>query len=167
MGVRDVMPWGRPHNPAQASFREADQAPFLALHRDINRLFDDLFHGLDLPIPVAHTAHWAGGWPSVEVSETAKEVRVTAEVPGLDTGDVEVLLQDGMLTLRGEKRAETEDGERQFTERLYGRFERRIPVGEVDEDKVKARFRNGVLTVILPRSERAAASARRIVINDK
>ncbi|MFX7768347.1 Hsp20/alpha crystallin family protein, partial [Acinetobacter baumannii] len=74
---------------------------------------------------------------------------------------------DGMLTLRGEKRAEAEDRERQFTERLYGRFERRIPVGEVDEDKVKASFKNGVLTVTLPRTERAAATARRIAINDK
>jgi len=161
------MPWGRPHNPASTSLRDADQSPFLALHRDINRLFDDLFHGLDLPMPTGQAAHWAGGWPSVEVSETEKEVRITAEVPGLNTGDVEVLLQDGMLTLRGEKRAEAEDRERQFTERLYGRFERRIPVGEVDEDKVKASFKNGVLTVTLPRTERAAATARRIAINDK
>ncbi|QCI67467.1 Hsp20/alpha crystallin family protein [Phreatobacter stygius] len=167
MGVRDIMPWGRPHNQAPTGFREAEQSPFLALHRDVNRLFDDLFHGFDLPMPAGRPSHWAGGWPSMEMSETDREVRIAAEVPGLDEKDVEVLLQDGVLTLRGEKRAETEDKDRQFTERLYGRFERRIAVGEVDEDRVKATFKNGVLTVTLPKTERAAAAARRIAINER
>ena len=73
-----------------------------------------------------------------------------------------------MLTLRGEKRSETEDKDKQFSERFYGRFERRIPLGlEIEEDKVSAEFRNGVLTVTLPKTERARARARRIAINGK
>jgi HSP20 family protein len=76
-----------------------------------------------------------------------------------------VILEDGVLTLRGEKRSETEDKDRQFSERYYGRFERRIPLGyEVTEDKVDARFRNGVLTVTLPKSEKAQSQVKRIAI---
>ena len=68
-----------------------------------------------------------------------------AEVPGLEENDIEVLLEDGVLTLRGEKKSETEDKDRQFSERYYGRFERRLVLGgEVDEDKVAATFKNGV-----------------------
>lgn len=81
---------------------------------------------------------------------------------------IEVLLDDGVLTLRGEKRSETEDKDRQFSERFYGRFERRIPLGyEVEEDKVAAAFKNGVLTVTLPKSPNAQSKVKRIAINGK
>ena len=104
-------------------------------------------------------------WPSVEISDTEKELRITAEVPGLEEKDIEVLLDDGVLTLKGEKRSETEDKDRQFSERVYGRFERRIPLGyEVEQDKVDAHFRNGVLTVILPKTAKAQSQAKRIAI---
>lgn len=89
-----------------------------------------------------------------------------AEVPGLEENDVEVLLEDGVLTLRGEKKSETEDKDRQFSERYYGRFEGRLALGrEVDEDKVAATFKNGVLTVTLPKTEKSQANAKRIEIN--
>jgi HSP20 family protein len=72
---------------------------------------------------------------------------------------------DDVLTLRGEKRAESEDKERRFSERYYGRFERRIPLGyEVEQDKIDARFKNGVLTIVLPKSERAQSQVKRIAI---
>lgn len=137
--------------------------PFLSLHRNVNRLFDEVFRGIDTPSVLGRTAFHNGTWPSVEFSETDKEIRVTAEIPGLDENDIEVILDDGVLTLRGEKKSETEDKDRQFSERYYGRFERRFGMGrEVDEDKVTATFKNGVLTVTLPRSEKAQASAKRI-----
>lgn len=70
-----------------------------------------------------------------------------------------------MLTLKGEKRAETEDKDRQFSERYYGRFERRISIdSEVQADKVGARFKNGVLNVTLPKDSNAQSRARRIEI---
>jgi len=110
---------------------------------------------------------FGGSWPSVEISNGEKEIKVTAEVPGLEEKDIEVLLDDGVLTLKGEKRSETEDKERQFSERYYGRFERRIPVGyEVKEDEVDARFKNGVLTVTLPKTEKAQSQVRRIAIKN-
>ena len=70
-----------------------------------------------------------------------------------------------LLTLRGEKRSETEDKDRQFSERYYGRFERRIPIGyEIEEDRIDARFKNGVLSVILPKTPKAQSQAKRIAI---
>ena len=165
MNVRDLIPWrrGAGSNPPPTAFRDSDN-PFLSLHREVNRLFDDFFRGFDMP-PVGRFGSW-GSWPTVEVSETDKEVRVTAEVPGLDEKDVEVLLQDGVLTLRGERQSESQSSDRYFTERFYGQFERRIPLDvEVEEDKVGAAFKNGVLTVTLPKSARAQSKTRRIPIS--
>lgn len=167
MSVRDLIPWGRNNgNQAPTVLRDDDRDPFLSLHREVNRLFDDVFRGFGSGLPAFGSASAFGaGWPSVEIADTDKEIKVTAEVPGLEEKDIEVLLNDGVLTLRGEKRSENEDKDRQFSERYYGRFERRIPLGvEVDEDKVAASFRNGVLTVTLPKTEKAQTQVKRIAI---
>ena len=170
MNMKDLIPWSRVENKSPAVYRDAD--PFMALHREVNRLFDDAFRGFDqfgmgrFPGLATSRANW--GWPNVEFSETDKEIRVTAELPGLDEKDVEVTLDDDVLVLRGEKRAENEDKERQFSERFYGHFERHIPLGaEVEDDKVEARFKNGVLTITMPKTERAQSKAKRIAINGK
>ena len=170
MSVRDLIPWGRNNgNQLPSVFRDDDRDPFLSLHREVNRLFDDVFRGFDSGLPaLGRPSSFGGGWPNVEVSDGEKEIRVTAEVPGLEEKDIEVLLEDGALTLKGEKKSETEDKDRQFSERFYGRFERRIPLGyEVEDDKVSADFKNGVLTVALPKTEGARAKAKRIAINGK
>jgi HSP20 family protein len=172
MSVRDLIPWGRDRGSRTPTiFREGegDRDPFLSLHREVNRLFDDVFRGFDTRLPsLGRFSSVGGNWPSVEISDGEKEIRVTAEVPGLDENDIEVLLDDGVLTLKGEKRSDTEDKDRQFSERFYGRFERRVPLGyDVEEDKVSAAFKNGVLTVTLPKTERAQAKAKRIAINGK
>jgi HSP20 family protein len=128
----------------------------------MNRLFDDVFRGFDDP------RLWGGrgGWPSVDVEETEKEYRVTAELPGLEERDVEVLLQDGLLTVRGEKKLETEARNRSYSERFYGRFERQITLDrDVDDGAVNATFKNGVLTVTVPKNARAVERTKRIPIN--
>jgi HSP20 family protein len=101
------------------------------------------------------------------VSETDKDVKVTAELPGLEENDVGVELANGVLAIKGEKKTETEDKNRRFSERYYGRFERRIPVEDVDEDKVSASFKNGVLTVTMPKLPQAESKVKRIAINSK
>lgn len=166
MSVRDLIPWGREESRVPSLFRSDERDPFLSLHREVNRLFDDVFRGFDGPLPsVGRASPFGGNWPSVEISDNDKEIKVTAEVPGMDEKDIEVLFDDGVLTLRGEKRSETEDKERQFSERTYGRFERRIPLGyEVEEDKIDARFKNGVLSVTLPKTVKAQSQAKRIEI---
>ncbi|MER8751413.1 Hsp20/alpha crystallin family protein [Mesorhizobium sp. M1050] len=167
MTIRDLMPWSRDANQASTLFRDRDQDPFMSLHREMSRLVDDMFRGFGSRLP-SMLSSAGGSWPSVEISETDKEIRVTAEIPGMEDKDIEVLLDDGVLTLRGEKQAETDDKERQFSERFYGRFERRIPIGfEVEEDKVAADFRNGVLFVTLPKSEKAQSRTKRIPIGGK
>jgi HSP20 family protein len=167
MSVRDLIPWGRNDDSQTPSvYRDGEQNPFLSLHREMNRLFDDAFRGFDNRLPAFGMSSLGATWPKVEVSETDNELEVTAEIAGLEQKDIEVLLDDGVLTLRGEKRSETEDKNRQFSERYYGRFERRIPLRyEVEEDKVQASFQNGVLTVTLPKSANAQSRVRRIAIN--
>jgi HSP20 family protein len=125
------------------------------LRDQMNRLFDTAFRGL--------TRQTAPAWPSLEVQEKDGAYRISAELPGLDEKDVEVSVQDGVLTIRGEKKAETEDKERQYSERYYGRFERRLALGELDEDKITASFANGVLTITAPKS--AKAEAKKIPIS--
>ena len=167
MSVRNfLIPRSRDNNPAPTSYRGDDMDPFLSLHRDVNRLFDEVFRGFDTPSIFGRMRTGSAAWPNVEMSETDKEILVTAEVPGLEENDIEVLLEDDVLTLRGEKKSESEDSSRQFSERYYGRFERRLALGrEVEQDKVAATFKNGVLTVTLPKTAKSQANAKRIAIN--
>ncbi|GAC1331738.1 MAG: Hsp20/alpha crystallin family protein [Beijerinckiaceae bacterium] len=161
MNMRDLIPWGRDTNAVPSMYRNDQTSPFFTLHREMNRLFDETFRDFGSPSLFGRVP----AWPSVEVNETDKDMRISAELPGLDEKDVEVLMEDGGLTIRGEKKSEVEDQARQFSERYYGRFERRIPLGfEVETDKVSAEFRNGVLTVTLPKSAKAQAQAKRIAI---
>jgi len=140
--------------------------PFLTLHREMNRVFDDVFRGLNVtPFGLGRFSEKALSWPHIEVNETDKDLRVTAELPGLDDKDVQIELSNGLLCIKGEKKTETEDKERLFSERYYGHFERRIPVDEVDEDKVSAAFKNGVLTVTMPKVPHAQSRTKRIPIN--
>ena len=162
MALRDLMPWN--NGSRELGSYRGEGNPFLSLHREMNRLFDDAFRSFDVaPFGSAH----AMGWPNVEVSETDKEVKVTAELPGLEQKDVAVELANGMLTISGEKKSETEDKERRFSERFYGRFERHIPIDDVDQDKVAASFNKGVLTVTLPKSPTAQQKVKRIPVNAK
>jgi len=113
----------------------------MTLHREMNRLFDDMFRGFGGTPFSQPRAFVGGGWPNIEVSETEKEVKVCAELPGLEEKDINVELMNGILCIKGEKKTETEDKDRLFSERYYGRFERRIPVDEVEEDKASASFK--------------------------
>ena len=166
MNMRDLIPWGRSEQTTPSRYREEGDL-FMTLHREMNRLFDDVFRGFDVaPFGSLSGVGRMAGWPSVEVSETDKDVRISAELPGLDEKDVEVLMGEGVLTIRGEKKSEIDDKERAFSERTYGRFDRRIPLGQdVDEDKVEAAFKNGVLTITVPKMAQAASQMKRIAIN--
>ncbi|TYO66870.1 Hsp20/alpha crystallin family protein [Bradyrhizobium hipponense] len=161
MGFRDLIPWSR--NQELAPVRDSFD-PFLTLHREMNRLFDDVFRGF-AGSNLSPMMEGRFGWPKVELSETDKMLTVTAELPGLTEKDVEVEIANGVLTLRGEKKAERNGEGRYFTERYYGAFERQIPIEDVEEDKAEASFKNGVLTVSLPRSDKPREGVRRIAIN--
>jgi len=171
MAVRDLIPWGRSRASVPSNVQQGEEMnPFLTLHREMNRLFDDVFNRFDAGMPSSLLGRMpglsGGGWPSLEVNASDNELRVSAELPGMDEKDVEILVDDGVLTIRGEKKSETEDQGRRFSERYYGRFERSIALPyEVEEDKANASFQNGVLTVTLPKSAKAQEKAKRIAIN--
>jgi HSP20 family protein len=166
MAVRDLIPWNRGREITAR--RDEERDPFLTLHREMNRLFDDVFRGFDLtPFGTDRFFDRGMGWPNIEVSETDTDLKVTAELPGLEEKDVQVELANGVLSIKGEKKTETEDKDRRFSERYYGRFERRIPVEKVDEDKVSAAFKNGVLTVTMTKAPEAQSRVKRIPISGK
>jgi HSP20 family protein len=164
MNIRELVPWSRSDRDRSVATRSSAVSPVVSLHREVNRLFDDVFRAFD------DSRVWGGrsAWPTVDVDETDKEYQVTAELPGLEENDVEVLLQDGVLTVRGEKKLETESRNRSYSERFYGRFERQITLDrDVDESAVKASFKNGVLTVTVPKNARAIERTKRIPINSE
>ena len=112
--------------------RGNDVHPVLALHREMNRIFDDVFRGFDRqPFGVFRSL----SWPKIDIDETETDIRVTADLPGLEEKDVSLEIANGMLLISGEKKSETEDKARRFSERYYGRFERRIPLEGVEDDK--------------------------------
>lgn len=160
--------WGRQENRSPSVHREDERNPLLSLRREMDRLFEDAFRGFGLGFNMPRFGLSAVGqpnWPSIEVSDSETEVRVVAEVPGLSEKDVELTLEDGMLCIRGERQAATEDKGRGYSERFYGQFERRIalPSG-VQEDKAEARFEHGVLTITVPKAP-GTENRRRIPIN--
>ena len=158
MNMRDLIPWGRQSSSAPVAYGNEDPNPLLSFRRDMDRLVEDLFRG---SLPGLDWSPSAISWPKLEVSDSDREVRITAEVPGMNENDVELLVEDGVLTLRGEKKSESQDKDRGYSERFYGRFERRIglPTG-VDEEGAKADFRDGVLTITLPKSPEAERGRR-------
>jgi HSP20 family protein len=161
MALRDLIPWN--NGSRDVSSYHSHGNPLLAVHREMNRLFDEAFRAFE----TGTFGSQAMIWPSVEVNETDKEVKVVAELPGLEEKDVAVELANGVLKISGEKKSETEDKERRFSERFYGRFERHIPIDDVDQDKVGASFNKGVLTVTLPKSPTAQQKVKRIPVNAK
>jgi HSP20 family protein len=161
MNVRDLVPWTRGGDRDRTLPASQDAvSPFFTLHREVNRLFDDVFRGFDAPRLLSGAA-----WPQIEVEETSRDYVVTAELPGLEEKDVEILVCDDILIVRGEKHARTEDRSRAFSERIYGRFERRIALDGVSEANVRAEFHNGLLTITVPKSPQSQQSVRRIAIN--
>lgn len=161
MAVRDLIPWGRQNQTtAPALIGERDWSPLASFRREVDRLFDDMFRA---PVVGGLGGGMVTSWPTIEVKDDDREVVITAEVPGMDQNDVELLVDNGMLTIRGEKKGERD--ERGYSERWYGRFERQIPLpSSVEEDKCTADFRDGLLTVHLPKSEERE-SRKRIPIN--
>ncbi len=135
-----------------------------ALFGDMDRVLDALWRGAGV---APSTLGDEGFAPRIDVSETDREYRVSAELAGLEEKDFDVSVDDDILTLKGEKRSSSEDEEDgyRYAERVHGRFERalRIP-GEFLADEVKATYRNGVLTVTLPKPPEAQAKSRVIPI---
>ena len=115
------------------------------LHREIDRLFSDLAQGVGTQANIA---------PNIEISETDKAIEISAEMPGLERKDVEISIEDDTLTIRGEKKVEEDNKDKnvQHSERSYGVFLRvlQLPPG-IDPSSVQATMSNGVLKITIPK----------------
>lgn len=158
MAMRDLIPWRRQDSTSPVAMQAERTHPLAEFRQEFDRLFDDF---LRAPLAPRFGRSDGFGWPSVEVAEKNDEVVVTAELPGLDENDIELVVDNGMLTIRGERKTERSDDERGWSERYYGRFERSVALPDgADESGCQADFENGVLTVRMPTSEEARRGRR-------
>ena len=140
--------------------------PFASLRRDMERMYEDLSRDFGWGPPATTTGMVAA--PRIDVSETDAELKIEAEMPGVDEKDVEVVLSDGRLTIKGEKKQEKKEEKKDYhlVERSYGSFARSIGLPfEADPGQVKATVANGVLTVTVPKPPQVKAKEKKIPIS--
>jgi HSP20 family protein len=155
MDIRDIVPW--------KWGREDD--PFVPLKKEMNRLFEDFSRGFELE-PFGRRIR-AAFEPKVNVSESEKEIKVSAELPGMDDKDINISLSENELTIKGEKKEEKEEKKENYyhMERSYGSFSRTLPLPcKVESDKVEAQFKKGVLTITLPKAAEAIKETKKIEV---
>jgi HSP20 family protein len=134
-------------------FREVSR-----LRSEMDRLWDEYFG----PGRRAFQPMEEAWMPAVDVSETADKVTVKAEIPGMEAKDIEISMVGDTLTIKGEKKVEREEKDENYhmVERSYGSFSRAMKLPAVVEaDKVEATYKNGVLTVVLPKKEEVKPKA--------
>jgi HSP20 family protein len=154
MAIRDLIPWRKERVPV----RRQEQEPFLTLQQEMNRMFDEFLGDWGAQLPALWREPWTSFSPRVDVTETEEEVRVEAELPGLDAEDIDVSLSRNVLTISGEKKHEKEEREKGYyrSERTYGAFKRSLTLPEaVDFNRANATFEKGVLTIAFPKTAQA------------
>jgi len=161
MPKKSVVPQGKKSVPA----RREEYSPFGLLRQEMNRLFDNFLGGFEMqPFMGRRLGEFS---PTVDITESDKAFRVSAELPGMEDKDIDVLLNKESITIKGEKKEEKEDKGKDYyhVERSYGSFSRTIPLpAEVDTDKVKAEFKKGLLTVTLPKTVQAIKQTKKIPV---
>jgi HSP20 family protein len=141
------------------------QHPFSSLREEIDEVFSHYFS------PGNREKTSGGAFElstSLDMSETKNAINVALDVPGVDEGDIEISLNNGALEISGQREEETEEKDANYhrIERTYGAFRRRIALPcEVEEDKIKAKLKKGVLKITLPKSENAKSNGRKIEIS--
>ena len=147
-----------------------------SLRTEMDRLFDRFASGWGMPSlrrmfegepAFRYESLFSVPSPAVDIAEDEVGYKVMAELPGMSEKEIEVILSDSMLTLKGEKKAETEQKDKNFhlTERCYGAFQRSFALPEgVDRDKISAGFAKGVLTISMPKTATAKAAAKKIEV---
>ena len=160
MAIRNLVPFGKKSVPV----RREEESPFALLRRNIDSVFDNFFRGFEME---PFESRFGAFSPNVEVTENDKEIKVSAELPGMDEKDIDISLNKDTLTIRGEKKEEKEQKGKDYyrLERSYGSFSRTIPLpAEVETDKIEAQLKKGVLTVTLPKSAKAVAETKKIPV---
>lgn len=145
--------------------RDLDSFPsdMFSLQKEMNRMFDSFFRGVDEPSLLNGT--WI---PAVDVSEEQEVYVVKVELPGVSKDDVKITLESNILTIRGEKKAESEVKEKNYhrAERSYGSFQRSFTLpSTVKNDKIDAVYKDGILTVSLPKAEESKPKQIEVRVN--
>lgn len=161
MALYDILPWKR-HDTA----RTGDSVPLLDLQKEFNKLFDAFFEKEHAPFDV--TESMGTYVPRMNVEETDDAYTLSAELPGMSENDISVEVSGSRLTVSGEKKEEKNEkkkGTCVYRERHYGRFERTIPLDDdINRDGITAEYKKGILTVILPKTEKANSERKRIAV---
>lgn len=135
-------------------FNKGHRGDLARLHGEMDDLFDSFFRGLDRP--------FAGykAWPAIDVAEEEDAIVVRAEVPGCKADDIDISVHGNVLTISGEKKLSEEKKEKGYyhVESSYGSFRREITLPtDVDQTKIDATYKDGVLSINLPKAEKAKA----------
>lgn len=165
MTIRELIPFGRTSVPVTRGF-----SPVGDFQSEINRLFEDFFGNSGFPAVLERPAARPRGYdfhPAVDVKETEKSYRIAADLPGINSKDVQVTVADGYVTIRGEKKAEAKEEKEGYfrQERSYGSFQRVIALPETANlDEAEATVKDGVLTVEIPKKAESKTKQRTLQI---
>ena len=154
--------WEEDEFPMQSFRREME-----SLQRDMDRLFTEFWRDAGTMSGMPGFLGTKALMPQVDESEDESGFHIKMELPGMDQKDVDITLEDGRLTVRGEKKQEEEEKSKDFyrSERSFGSFRRVLPVpGDVDETKIQASFEKGVLKIDLPKTEEARKKVKHITV---
>lgn len=162
MPIRDLIHFDRPSNiPVRQRHRFGHS--LMSLQEDMNQLFQDFFGDNAL-------TEWAGRvetFPAVDIIENGKNFKVKADLSGIDPENVDVSVTDGLLTIKGERKEEKEEAAENYLRRemSYGAFQRTVPLPEAANcDKAEASFKNGILTVQVPKKEGSMQEPKKLPI---
>jgi|SRR6185437_1828857 len=148
---------------AKPDFTEQLIEPFAQLRHEVDSLIDRF----PFRLPMMRFGRFASA-PALDMTETESGYKIMAELPGIEPENVEVTFEEGMLRIAGEKKEEREEKERGYrlSERSYGAFERIVQLPTLaDSDKIDASFKNGLLTILIPKSAKAKRNIRKISIS--
>lgn len=143
-----------------------DSHPLYGLQHRMNSIFDDFFKGFGIE-PFSRFSTDSAFVPQMNIVENDREVIISAELPGVEQDDLEISVEDGALIIKGEKKCEIEKEDKNYyrMERSYGTFARVVQLpAKVDEEKIQARLKKGVLKVTIPKLPEAQTSRKKIEI---
>ncbi|MDE1464421.1 Hsp20/alpha crystallin family protein [Spartinivicinus poritis] len=177
MNVKDLIPWNwlKDEEEHEAKNLTTNRSydpmtnPLVQFHKEVDRLFDSMFKGVGLP---SFSEEWSRMpnslfKPSVDISAKDKEYVISVEVPGVDEKDIKLEMRDNTLIISGEKKHKKEEKEEHHyrVERSYGKFQRMLAIPEdANADEIRASFKNGVLSIKLPRKELPESKTKKIEI---
>lgn len=158
MSIRDIVPFRK-----RSTIRRWED-PFRSLIDEMESIWDRFVSNFDIEPWEGRAGYFS---PRVDFTENDKEYLIKAELPGLEEKDVEVLLEDDAITIRGEKKEEKEEKGKDYyyRERRFGSFSRTLPLPDnIDRDKIEAKFKNGLLTLRLPKTKESSRNVKKIEV---